>query len=126
MVKPARWAELSREARAFRVVHAAIAGVGLSSVGYVWKCALTGRRDPALAAALAALSLQGIAIVAGRGQCPLGPLQARLGDPTPFFQLVLPRRAARAAFPVLLPLSLTGVVVLAVRERRSAPRLRAR
>ena len=125
-MKPARWSELSREARAFRVVHAAVAGVGLSSVGYVWTCALTGRRDPALAAALAALSLQGIAIVAGRGHCPLGPLQRRLGDPTPFFQLVLPRRAARAAFPVLLPLSLTGVVVLAVRERRSAPRRRAR
>ena len=89
-----------------------IAAVGLGSVGYVWVCALTGRRDGVLGAALAALTVEGIAVLAGRGDCPLGPLQQRLGDPAPLFELVLPPRAARAAFPVLVAVTVGGVIAL--------------
>ena len=108
------WSQLSKGAKAFRITHAVIAAVGLGSVGYVWACALTGRRNRVLGAALAALTVQGIGVLVGRGNCPLGPLQRRLGDPVPFFELVLPPRAAKAAFPVLLAVTLGGIVALPV------------
>jgi hypothetical protein len=40
-------------------------------------------------------------VAANGGDCPLGGLQERLGDPDPLFELVLPARAARLAVPVL-------------------------
>jgi hypothetical protein len=58
--------------------------------------------------------VQGIGVLVGRGNCPLGPIQRRLGDPIPFFELVLPPRAAKAAFPVLLAVTLGGIVALPV------------
>jgi hypothetical protein len=58
--------------------------------------------------------VQGIGVLVGRGNCPLGPIQGRLGDPIPFFELVLPPRAAKAAFPVLAALTLGGIVALPV------------
>ena len=112
-----RLPELSSEAKALRIGHIAIAVVGLSSLTYTWVCALTGRRDRILRAALAALSVQGVALVIGRGNCPLGPLQQRLGDPSPLFELVLPPRAAKAAIPVLVGATAGGIAILALRPR---------
>ncbi len=106
--------ELGRGARAFRLLHSAIAIVGLSSLGYVWWCAVTGRRDAVLAASVAWLLAQGVGMVIGRGNCPLGPLQRRLGDPTPLFELVLPPRAAKAVFPVLLVFTVLGFAGLLI------------
>ena len=88
-------------------------------LGYVWLCALTGRRDRILGAALATLSVQGAALLIGRGNCPLGPLRQRLGDPTPLFELALPPRAAKAAVPVLVAVALGGVAIVALRSRAS-------
>ena len=51
----------------------------------------------------------------GRGNCPFGPFQARLGDPVPLFELVLPPRAAKAAVPVLTVITLAGMVAVALR-----------
>jgi hypothetical protein len=108
---------LNREARALRIAHIAIGVIGLGSLGYVWLCALTGRRDRILGAAVAALSVQGVALIIGRGNCPLGPIQRRVDDPTPLFELVLPPRAAKAAVPVLVTVALVGVAIVAVRSR---------
>jgi hypothetical protein len=44
------------------------------------------------------------------------PLQRRLGDPVPMFELVLPPRAAKAAVPVLAGVALAGCL-LALRPR---------
>jgi hypothetical protein len=52
--------------------------------------------------------------VIGRGNCPLGPFQARLGDPVPLFELVLPPRAAKAAIPVLFGVTVAGIAALVV------------
>jgi hypothetical protein len=62
--------------------------------------------------AAATLSVQGAALLIGRGNCPLGPLQQRLGDPNPLFELVLPPRAAKAAIPVFFAVALGGVAIL--------------
>ena len=45
----------------------------------------------------------------------MGPQQERWGDPVPFFELVLPARAARAAFPVLAIVSMAGIAGLVLR-----------
>ncbi|MET0908446.1 MAG: hypothetical protein ABWZ99_03175 [Ilumatobacteraceae bacterium] len=106
---------LGRAAAGFRIVHVLIALVDLAGLGYVWTCALVRRRDRILRFSVAALVVEGTALVIGRGNCPLGPLQRRLGDSTPLFELVLPPRAARAAVPLLAAISVAGLALLAVR-----------
>ena len=112
------WSELNPGAKAFRVAHAAFAVVSMSSLGYIWLSAVTRRRDPLLAASIGVLSFEAVALVIGRGDCPFGPLQTRLGDPVPLFQLVLPPRAAKAAIPVLTVISVAGLLGVAVRGPR--------
>jgi hypothetical protein len=106
---------LARAARRFRMLHIAIAVVELASVGYVWICAVARRRNPVLRGAIAALSVEGVALVVGRGNCPLGPLQRRLGDSVPLFELVLSPRAAKAAVPVLAGTTIAGIALVALR-----------
>lgn len=122
-MRPVGWSKLTPQAKTLRLAHIAIALIGLTSVGYLWLCALTGRRDRFLAIACAALSLQGVAILVGRGNCPLGPVQGRLGDPTPCFELVLPKRAAKDAFPVLITMTVAGLALVAARYARSVERM---
>jgi len=110
------WPTLGARARAFRVVHAAWSVVGLATLGYVWACALMRRRDRGLWASVAFLSTEGLALIVGRGNCPMGPLQTAWGDPVPFFELVLPPRAAKAAIPLLAAASIAGFMAVAVRE----------
>ena len=109
------WSDLPSGAKAFRVAHVVWSVLSLASLGYIWACALTRRRDRRLWASVAVLSLEGVALVVGRGDCPFGPLQTRLGDPVPLFELVLPRRAAKAAVPVLAGVTLAGVACVLVR-----------
>jgi hypothetical protein len=109
------WAALGGRARAWRVVHATWSVAQLASLGYIWGSAMTGRRSPRLWASVAFLFIEGGALVVGRGNCPVGPLQAEWGDPTPFFELVLPPRAAKAAVPVLAAVSLAGIAALVLR-----------
>jgi hypothetical protein len=91
----------------------------MTSLGYVWLSALRRRRDRLLVASIAFLSLEGIALIGGRGNCPFGPLQSRLGDPVPMFELVLPPRAAKAAIPLLTGVTLAGFVAAVLRGPRS-------
>lgn len=46
----------------------------------------------------------------------MGPRQAEWGDPVPFFELVLPPRAAKAAVPVLAGASIAGMLALIIRR----------
>jgi hypothetical protein len=109
-------AVLGRAAHVFRILHTLIAVVDLAALGYIWTCAVRRRRDRVLHASVVALLVEGVALVVGRGNCPLGPLQRRLGDPVPLFELVLPRRAAKAAVPLLAAISLVGLALVAVRR----------
>jgi hypothetical protein len=112
--------DLSPAARAFRALHAAIAVAFLAAIGYVWFCALTGRRGRALNAASAALITEGAVVAANHGDCPLGPLQDRLHDPVPLFELVLSPEAARKAIPVLGAVAAAGIATAAMRRPRQA------
>jgi hypothetical protein len=106
---------LSRTALAFRAGHAAIATAFLGAIAYIWWCALTGRRDRRLTLAVTAIVAEGACVAANHGDCPLGPLQARTGDPTPLFELVLSPTAARRAVPALGVVAAAGLLLLALR-----------
>jgi hypothetical protein len=109
------WDALGARATAWRVVHAAWSVAQLAGLGLIWHSAITRRRDRRTAAAVAFLGIEGIGLAIGRGDCPAGRMQQQWGDPVPFFELVLPPRAARAAVPVLLVVSLLGLVLLGLR-----------
>jgi hypothetical protein len=107
---------------AWRAAHALIAAGFLASIAYVWRCALIGWRGPRLRLAIAALVGEGVLVVANRGNCPLGPLGDRVGDPVPLFELVLPPEAARRPVPALGVVTAAGIVLLAARSRRDQSR----
>jgi len=60
---------------------------------------LKRRRDRLLWACVSFLSLEGVALVVGRGNCPFGPLQRRLGDPVPCSSSSCLREPPRRRFP---------------------------
>jgi hypothetical protein len=109
---------LSPGARAFRAGHGAIAVAFLGAIVYIWWCALTGRRDRRLRLAVGSLVAEGACVAANHGDCPLGPLQARSGDPIPLFELVLSPKAARRAVPALGLITAAGLVLLVHRGPR--------
>jgi hypothetical protein len=100
-------------ALAFRAGHAAITVAFLAAIAEVWAAALTGRRGPLLRFSVAALVAEGVVVTANGGDCPLGGLQDRVGDPVPLFELVLPPRTAKRAVPVLGTIAATGIALLA-------------
>ena len=112
------WATLGHRARAWRVIHTAWSVAGLGSIGYTWACAASGRRDRLLWTSIAFLSLEGVGLLIGRGDCPMGHLQESWGDPVPFFELVLPPRAAKAAVPILTVVTVAGVLAVVLRPSR--------
>ena len=118
----ARWSDLGRQARAFRVAHAVFSFLQLAALAYVWFCAATRRRDRVLGVSAAALLVEGAALAIGRGDCPFGPLQTRLGDPVPLFELILPKRAAKAAIPALFTIAVTGLAGVLLRPPTRAGR----
>lgn len=83
----------------------------LASIGLVWWAALTGRRGRPLRPAIGALVAEGLVVVANSGNCPLGPLGDRIGEPVPLFELVLSPQAARRAIPVLGAVTAGGLAV---------------
>jgi hypothetical protein len=119
MASATTWAELGEAARAFRVAHAVWSVFGLASLAYIWASAVRRRRNRRTMAAMAFLSVEGAALVIGRGNCPFGRFQRTLGDTVPLFELVLPPRAAKAAVPVLAAVSLAGFGAVLLRSRTS-------
>ena len=103
---------------AWRTGHALVALGFLSAIGYVWWCALTGRSGRLLRTAVAALIGEGVLVTCNRGDCPLGRLGDRIGDPVPLFELVLSPRAAKRAVPVLGGVTALGLGLLAARSGR--------
>jgi hypothetical protein len=115
------WRELPPRALAFRVAHVAWGAVELAALTDVWRSALSRRRSRHLWLSMAFLLVQGAALIVGRGNCPFGPFQRRLGDPVPMFELALPPRAAKAAIPALFAVAVVGIVVALLRPPPSRP-----
>jgi hypothetical protein len=107
--------EVSTAVLASRAAHGVISAVFLACIASVWLAAWRGEAGPLTYAAVAALAGEGVLVLLSRGNCPLGPLFRRLGDEKPFFELLLPPRAAKLAVPALGAVASVGVVVLGVR-----------
>jgi len=105
----ATWADLGSRARAWRLLHAGWAGAQLACLGVIWARVIVRQRDPLLWASVAFVGAEGAALAVGRGDCPMGGVQEAWGDPVPFFELLLPPRAAKAAIPILAGVSLVGM-----------------
>jgi len=109
------WSQLGLAARLFRIAHAVWGAFNLTALAWLWIAAAQRRRGRSVDAAAALLFSEGAALVVGRGNCPFGPFQARLGDPVPMFEWFLPPRAAKAAVPVLAGMSLAALAAVALR-----------
>jgi hypothetical protein len=48
----------------------------------------------------------------------MGARQREWGDPKPFFELILPPRAAKAAVPILAVITVAGLAAVALRPPR--------
>ena len=111
-----QWSDLGRPAKIWRLGHAAWSAGQLACLGSIWVSAVTRKRSPRLWAGVAFLAVEGAALGIGRGNCPVGPRQAAWGDPVPFFELLLPPRAAKAAIPILTAISVAGIAALIIRR----------
>ena len=109
------WGDLPPRALGFRIVHVVWGVVELGALTHVWGSALLRHRDRYLPASMMLLLVQGAALVVGRGNCPFGPFQRRLGDPVPMFELALPPRAAKAAIPALFAIAVAGLAAVFLR-----------
>lgn len=98
-----------------RIAHGIVSAVFISCIVIVYAAAWSGRINGLAVAAVVALCCEGLLIALSRGNCPLAPVFRRLGDDTPFFELVIPRRAAAFAVPVLSAVTVIGIVLLALR-----------
>jgi len=112
------WDDLPARARLWRVVHTGWSIGQLASLAYVWECVLLRRRNDRLWATLSFLLVEGGALVVGRGDCPMGRRQESWGDRVPFFELILPPRAAKAAVPALALVSIAALLGVVVRRPR--------
>jgi hypothetical protein len=115
-----RAGKLTPQAVAFRAAHGAIAMGFLLAIAHVWWCALSGTRGQPLQIAVAALLGEGVLVIVNRGDCPLGGMQERMGDPVPLFELILSPTNARRAVPVLGGIASAGVLLLHMRSRPSS------
>jgi len=88
----------------------------MASLSYIWLSAVRRRRDRWLAVSIGFLSIEGAGLLVSGGDCPAGGLQREWGDPEPFFELLLPPRAARAAVPILAGASVLGVAAVMLRR----------
>jgi hypothetical protein len=63
---------LTPAAKAFRAIHTGIAVVDLAAMGYIWVCGITRRRNTLLTASVAALMVEGAALIVGPRELPEG------------------------------------------------------
>jgi hypothetical protein len=103
-------------ARAWRIVHAAWSVAQLTALATIYGAVARGRRSPRVWVSAGFLVLEGGGLLIGRGDCPMGRIQEQWGDPKPFFELVLPPRAAKAAVPVLAVIAGAALLALVVRS----------
>jgi hypothetical protein len=110
------WSQLGARARTWRLVHAGWSVAQLACLGLILARVAQRRRDPAVWAAVAFLAAEGAGLVLGRGNCPMGRVQEEWGDPVPFFELLLPPRAAKAAVPTLAAVAVAAIAALVLRQ----------
>ena len=98
-----------------RVAHGLVSVLFLCCIAVVYAGAWRGEAGVVTFVAVAALAGEGLLVMLNHGNCPLGPALRRLGDDTPFFELLLSPRVAALAVPVLAAVAVLGAILLALR-----------
>jgi len=97
-----------------RLAHGLVSALFLSCLGYVYYCGVTDTRSIWLVLSVIALAGEGAVVALNGGDCPLGFVHQRVGDEKAFFELFLPKRAAKLAVPFLAAVTVVGFGLLLV------------
>lgn len=98
-----------------KTIHTAIFLVMLSCLFYLLYCALTRTYNWALVVALAAISLEGIALLFNHGRCPLTTLAEKYGaEKGSVSDMFLPSWMGRHVFKVSVFLVPVEIILLAL------------
>ena len=104
---------------ALRSIHVLIATFLSMCLVYLYYVMLSASQiTPYVSGAMAALVAEGIVFLGFRRDCPFSIWQRKYGDEKGFFELFLPKSAARAAFPVLLIMSAVPFLAILWRALR--------
>lgn len=98
-----------------RIVHFIIVAYLLFGIFYIYYSALTKRTNSLLIVLVISLFIEGLIIYLNHGNCPLGFIQKKAGDNTPFFELVLPKKQAKLAVRFFALITLIGIVLMDIR-----------
>jgi len=99
-----------------RVIHGLFAIYFILCLIYLYYAAIFSRIDMVLFIALISLGMEGLAVfVINKGDCPLIHIQRKIGDETPFFNLILPAQYAKQAIPFFVKIAWVGIGLLALR-----------
>ena len=99
-----------------RVIHGLFALYFIFCLVYLYYAAIFSRIDEFLFIALISLGMEGLAVfVLNKGDCPLIHIQRKIGDDTPFFNLILPDKYAKQAIPFFVKIAWVGIGLLVLR-----------
>jgi len=98
-----------------RVVHFLIVVYLFAGIFYIYYSAFTQTSSIWLVILVVSLFIEGLVIYLNRGNCPLGYIQRKVGDDTPFFELILPKKYAKKAVRVCAVITLIGIIILDIR-----------
>lgn len=99
-----------------RTVHGLFSAYFIFCVLYINYSAITVHISLLLGIALFSVLLEGFLVyVLNHGNCPLAPLQWKLGDTTPFFNVFLPKHIAKQVIPFFTILTFIGIILLLTR-----------
>ena len=98
-----------------RFIHFIIVIYLVFGIFYIYYSAYTRTTSYLLNVVIVSLFIEGLVIYLNHGNCPLGYIQRKFDDNTPFFELILPKRLAKIAVPFFALLTLIGIILLDIR-----------
>lgn len=108
---------MSKAALALRFVHTLFAVYFIACIIYIYYAALAAKLDLFVVIAIFSLLIEGFLVFfLNNGHCPLAPLQRKLEDPVPFFNLFLPDYFAKKAIPFFMAITFIGLLLLGIRS----------
>lgn len=99
-----------------RAIHTTFAVYFIACIFYIYYAMFTLQINVLLGVSIVSLVIEGMLVfVLNHGHCPLAPLQMKLKDPVPFFNLFLPELLAKKAVPFFTGLTFLGLLLLLIR-----------
>lgn len=108
---------MRKSALLLRIVHAVIVAYFTFGLLYLYYVGLTGHVNDVLFGVLTiTMALECAAVfLFNDGDCPLIHVQRRLGDDTPFFEVIFPRQFAKYAIQIYAGFGLVAVMIILFR-----------